>query len=416
MPELRLEVAHSISDVSRDAWNGLISPESTPFMDHRFLAAMEASGCAGPRAGWEPTHFLLWRGSKLVAAAPAYAKEDSDGDFARDWDLGSAATRAGLRYYPKLVLGVPFTPCTGQRLLTGPANPTSAAEGRVEPERAEPLRRALIEGAQQWCRENNAGTLQVLFPPEHEADALEALGLARRVSFQFHWRNEGYRDYADFLSRFTAKRRAMLRRERAAAGKQGIAIRTVREREIRGDPDRFAQLAHRLHSSTVQKLMWGRGWLNADFYRRIFRDMPEHLELVLAERAGKVVAGAFNVRGGPQPGRLYGRYWGCFEDHPFLHFNVCYYHSIEECIAEGVQVFEGGAGGEHKLSRGFLPAETYSAHLFFDARVDQALRDHLRRETPEREAALARWREEASGYRAARPEAKPDGPAKRLTA
>ena len=162
MSELRLEVAHSISDVSRDAWNGLISPESTPFMDHRFLAAMEASGCAGPRAGWEPTHFLLWRGSKLVAAAPAYAKEDSDGDFARDWDLGSAATRAGLRYYPKLVMGVPFTPCTGQRLLT-------------EPERAEPLRRALIEGAQQWCRENDAGTLQVLFPPEREADALETL-------------------------------------------------------------------------------------------------------------------------------------------------------------------------------------------------------------------------------------------------
>jgi hypothetical protein len=140
--------------------------------------------------------------------------------------------------------------------------------------------------------------------------------------------------------------------------------------------------------------------------------MPEHLELVLAERAGKVVAGAFNVRGGPRLGRLYGRYWGCFEDHPFLHFNVCYYHSIEECITEGIQVFEGGAGGEHKLSRGFLPAETYSAHLFFDPKVDRALRDHLRLETPEREAALARWREEASGYRAARP----DDPAKRLTA
>jgi predicted N-acyltransferase len=398
MPELRLEVAHSISDVSRDAWNALLSPESTPFVDHRFLAAMEASGCAGPRAGWEPTHFLVWRGPKLVAAAPAYAKEDSDGDFARDWDLGSAATRAGLAYYPKLVFGVPFTPCTGQRLLTAPASPS-----RAEPERADSLRRALIEGAKQWCRENRVGTLQVLFPLEREANALESLGLARRVSFQFHWRNEGYRDYADFLSRFTAKRRAMLRRERAAASKQGIAIRTVREREIRADPDRFAALAHRLHSSTVEKLMWGRGWLNADFYRRVFREMPEHLELVLAERAGKVVAGAFNVRGAGKLGRLYGRYWGCFEDHPFLHFNVCYYHSIEACIAEGIPVFEGGAGGEHKLSRGFLPAETTSGHLFFDARVDEALRDHLRRETPEREAALARWRDEASGYRVASP-------------
>jgi hypothetical protein len=415
MPGLRLEVANSITDVSRDAWNGLLAPESTPFMDHRFLSAMESSGCAGPRAGWTPAHFLLWRGSKLVAAAPAYAKEDSDGDFARDWDLGSAATRAGLPYYPKLTLGVPFTPCMGQRLLTAPGDQPrgqSLGVSAAESERAEPLRRELIEAARHWCRENDIGTLQILFPTEQEANALEALGLARRVSFQFHWRNEGYRDYADFLSRFTAKRRAMLRRERAAAGKQGISIRTVREREIRSDPERFATLAHRLHSSTVQKLMWGRGWLNADFYRRIFQEMPEHLELVLAERAGKVVAGAFNVRGGPRLGRLYGRYWGCFEDHPFLHFNVCYYHSIEECITEGIQVFEGGAGGEHKLSRGFLPAETYSAHLFFDPKVDRALRDHLRLETPEREAALARWREEASGYRAARP----DDPAKRLTA
>src|SRR5581483_1567813 len=147
---------------------------------------------------------------------------------------------------------------------------------------------------------------------------------------------------------------------------------------------------------TVQKLMWGRGWLNGDFYRRVFREMPEHAELVLAECGGKAVAGAFNVRGGR---RLYGRYWGCFEDHPFLHFNVCYYHSIEECISQGLEAFEGGAGGEHKLSRGFLPSETYSAHLFFEPRVDRALRDHLRRETPEREAALARWRAEASGYR-----------------
>src|SRR5580698_9550576 len=159
MPGLRLEVAHSITDVSRDAWNGLLAPESTPFMDHRFLSAMEASGCASPRAGWNPSHFLLWRGSRLVAAAPAYLKDDSDGDFARDWDLGSAATRAGLRYYPKLVLGVPFTPCTGQRLLTAPAGVSHA-----ESERTETLRRELIDGGKEWCRENRIGTLQVLFP------------------------------------------------------------------------------------------------------------------------------------------------------------------------------------------------------------------------------------------------------------
>lgn len=391
MRALKARLLSSIGDVTRGQWNGLLAARSTPFVDHRFLSALERSGCAAPKAGWTPAHLSLWDGAALVAAAPAYVKDDSDGDFARDYDLGGAASQARLPYYPKLVLGVPFTPCTGQRLLFAKS---LTVEGRDE------ARGLLIESAKALCQEHQLGTAQVLFSSAEEARAIESLGLARRVSFQFHWHNEGYRDYADFLSIFTAKRRAMLRREQAAPQKQGITLRTVRGDEIAADPLRYARTAHALHSATVEKLMWGRGWLNRAFYEALFREMPEHLELVLAERAGQVIAGAFNVVGEQT---LYGRYWGCLEDHPFLHFNVCYYHSIAECIARGVQVFEGGAGGEHKLSRGFLPSETYSSHYFADPRVDRALRAHLARETPEREAALARWRAEAHGHRAAKP-------------
>ena len=387
MKDLKTKLLPAIAEVARQGWNRLLSPRSTPFVDHRFLSALEDSGCASEQADWAPTHLTLWSKGKLIAAAPAYIKSDSDGDFARDWDLGSAASRAGRPYYPKLVIGVPFTPCTGERLLVAP---------ELTPEDAQVARSALIAAGQALCREQRLGTLQVLFSNPDEAEALADLGLAHRVSFQFHWKNEGYRDNADFLGQFTSKRRAMLKREQAGAAKQGISIKTLRDADIVKDPIAAARLAHLFHSTTVKKLMWGRGWLNRAFYEKVFTSMPEHVEVVVAEREGKPIAGAFNVHGGE---RLYGRYWGCLEDHPFLHFNVCYYHSIGECIARGVQVFEGGAGGEHKLSRGFLPSETHSTHLFFDPRIDAALRDHLRRETPEREAALARWRAEASGYR-----------------
>jgi predicted N-acyltransferase len=379
MRDLKFRVLSQIDEVDAASWNALLDPQASPFMDWRWLSALERSGCASPRSGWVPRHLTLWRGAKLVAAAPAYQKEDSDGDFARDYDLGAAASRAGLPYYPKLTVGVPFTPATGSRLLCHPT------------ESRRPLQEGLLASARGLAEAEGLGTIQFLFPQAAEADELEALGLARRVSFQFHWRNRGYRDFEDFLSAFNAKRRAMLRREQRAAAAQGIAIETLRGPSLLAAADRWAKVAYALHASTVDKLMWGRRWLNPDFYARVFATMPEHLELVVARREGKVIAGAFNVSSRTH---LYGRYWGCFEEHRFLHFNVCYYHSIADCIARGLQVFEGGAGGEHKASRGFDPTDTHSAHLFLDGTVDRALRDHLRRETAERERALERWRAE----------------------
>lgn len=370
----------TFNDVRPAEWDALLSPRSTPFLRHAWLHALEQSRCASPRTGWTPRHLVLRRRGRLVAAAPAWSKEDNDGDFARDWDLGAAAARAGMPYYPKLALTVPFTPCTGERILVAPGE-----------ERADCVAE-LLAAARALCRAEGFPTLQALFTDPASTAELEANALAPRASFQFHWRNDGYGSMDDFLARFNSKRRHMLKREMAAPGEQRISIRTVRGEELARDRSRWASLAHALHRSTVDKLMWGRRWLNEDFYQRIFAAMPDALELVVAERAGEVIAGAFNVASAT---RLYGRYWGSFEDHPFLHFNVCYYHSIKECIARGVAVFEGGAGGEHKLARGFLPELTASAHLFFDARLDRGVREHLLRETPERVASIARYNAES---------------------
>jgi uncharacterized protein len=383
-PDLRVLAA--VSEVRRADWDALLSPASTPFVRHPWLQALERSGCATARTGWDPRHLTLWRGNELIAAAPAYAREGSDGDFSRDWDLAASLSRGRIGYYPKLALTVPFTPCTGERLLVAPGEDRAGCAERI------------VHAARKLCADEGYPTWQVLFPDEPGARELEQAGMALRVSWQFHWKNEGYGSMADFLARFNSKRRHMLRREMAAPAEQGIEIRTVRGEELLRDPAAWAKRAHALHRSTVDKLMWGRRWLNEKFYLSAFAEMPDAVEVVGAFRGAELIAGAFNVA---STDRLYGRYWGCFEEHPFLHFNVCYYHSIADCIARGLQVFEGGAGGEHKLARGFLPALTYSAHGFTDARLDRAVREHLARERPARAASVERSMRDSPIFKAA---------------
>jgi predicted N-acyltransferase len=376
------EVHGSIRELPEAEWDALAAHErdvASPFVRHAFLAAAEESGSASRRAGWSPRHLALRRGGRLVAGAPAYVRTGSDGDFSRDWDLAASAQRNGIAYYPKLVLGVPFTPATGRRLLA------AAGEDRAA------LGDALLEGARRHARAEGLGAIQALFPPPDEARELEALGLAVRVDFQYHWRNEGYRDFDAFLARFPSKRRNAIRRERGAPGKQGIAIRTVRGDELARDPERWAADCYALHSASTDRMVWGMRWVNRAFYARLLSGMPDAVEVVEARRGGRLVAMAFNLASSE---RLYGRYWGAVEDHPFLHFNVALYHSIEECIRRGVAVFEGGAGGEHKLTRGFEPAETYTAHELMDRRLDRAVRHHLAAERGEREGAVRRWRED----------------------
>ena len=374
---LRLRVIDAIGSIAEGSWDALLDEACTPFQKHRWLDAMEREGCAVEATGWHPRHLTLWRGETLVAAAPAYAREDSQGEFVFDHGWANAAHRSGIRYYPKLVLAVPFTPATGRRVLVAPG------EDRAT------LSRAIFEGAVSLARAEKLSSVHVLFPTAEEAAVAEEAGAMTRLGVQYHWDNPGYRDYEEFLSRFDSKRRNQLRREARAAGEQGITLATRRGDEL---SEADAAMAYQLYLSTVDKFSWGRRYLNEGFFRRVLRDFREHLELVEATRDGVVVAGAINVA---SPTHLYGRYWGCFEEHPFLHFTVCYYHSIDECIAHGVQVFEGGAGGEHKLSRGFEPMVTRSAHWLFHPGLARAVDDFVRRERTAVEHELPRIAEEA---------------------
>ncbi len=380
VPVPSLRVLDAIDDVGEAEWDALTAEEpgrASPFVRHAFLSALEGSGSASVRTGWHPRHLTLRRGGQLVAAAPAYVKRDSHGDFGRDWEWAAAAERAGLGYFPKLVLGVPFTPATGRRLLVAPGEDRSEAV------------RALVAAARALADEEGLRTIQVLFPGAEEAAELEALGFALRLDFQYHWTNAGYREAADFLARFSSKRRNAIKRERAAPAAQGIAIRTVGGVELAADARGWARDMYDLHRNSLDRMAWGMRFVNRGFYERVLAGMPDAIEIVEARRGGALVAAAFNVA---SPTRLYGRYWGCREEHPFLHFNVCLYHSVDACIRNGREAFEGGAGGEHKLTRGFEPALTYGAHLFLDARLDAPLRRHLAVEARERREALARWR------------------------
>jgi predicted N-acyltransferase len=382
VPGLSLSFHRAIGELSAQEWDDLVAHErdaASPFVRHAFLAALEESRAASPRTGWAPRHLAVRRGGRLVAAAPAWRRTGSDGDFSRDWDIAAAAERSAIPYYPKLVLGVPFTPATGRRLLV--------AEG--EDRRA--LADALVAGARRLAAGEGMGGVHVLFPPADEAALLESLGLAVRIGFQYHWRNEGYATPDAFLARFTSKRRNAIRRERAAPARQGISIRTVRGDELARDPAGWAAECFALHRASTDRMVWGMRFVNRDFYARVLATMADAVEVVEARRDGRLVAMAFNLASAT---RLFGRYWGAVEDHPFLHFNVALYHSIDECIRRGVQVFEGGAGGEHKLARGFQPSETYTAHALADARLDAAVRRHLAAEREERAGAVRRWREE----------------------
>ena len=359
----RIRVLESIADAPRAAWNALIEPDAPPFASWEWLEAMESSGSATRRSGWEPHHITLRRGEKLIGAAPAYRKTHSMGEYVYDFSWAHAAQELGLPYYPKLLIGAPLSPITARRFNAAPGEDASG------------VRAALLEGAIESAREADCSSVHVIFPPEDEANALEATGLAHRTGMQYHWKNPGYASYDEYLARFDSKRRNQLRRERGEAAKQGLAIRTVSGSAL---TEEHADLAWRFYEATSSKNGWGHVQLNRAFFRKAFEALPDSVEMVLAEKKdGTVVAGAFNV--GTKE-RLFGRYWGCFEEYPFLHFHVCLYHSIDDCIQKGRKVFEPGAGGEHKIARGFEPTAIHSVHRIFDARLDRAIRDFVRRE------------------------------------
>ncbi len=372
----------SLSAIAEAEWDAL-DGASAPFLRWRWLDALERTGCVGGATGWHPHHLTFHEGGRLVAAAPAYLKENSEGEFVFDHAWAAAAERMGKAYYPKLVLASPFTPATAHKLLVARA----ADRPRLLPVLAEAI--AKIVAAEQLS------SAHVLFPPEAEAVALAEAGMAHRLGLQFQWRNDGYATYDDFLGRFGSKRRHQLRRERRAIEDQGVRIETLRGDAI--GPD-VLEAMYGFYTSTVDKFAWGRRYLRRELFEELGGRLRDDVEIVVARRSagGAPIAGALNLAG---DGVIYGRYWGAREDLPFLHFNVCYYHPIEECIARGVGAFEPGAGGEHKLARGFSPTVTHSAHLVTDRRLDAAVRDFLGRE---REAIRAAASDPGVAFRGGR--------------
>jgi predicted N-acyltransferase len=365
MPPLKLKVLEAVSEAPKQAWNALLAPGEPPVTRWEWLDAMEQSGSAVRERGWQARHLTMWRGDALVATLPAYLKFHSMGEYVYDFGWANAAQQFGVDYYPKLLVGMPLSPVTAPKLHVAPGEDVPA------------LREAMLAAAVQLAEDEGASSVHVLFPPDEEARALEPFGFFRRGTLQYHWRNPGYRTYDDYLSRFDSARRNQLKRERGAAAKQGLSLRTIRSAELTAD---HAKLAARFYEATASRYSWGPVQLTRDFFLRAFAAMPDAIELVVAERAGAVVAGAFNLH---TPTHLYGRYWGCFEEHPFLHFHVCLYHSIDDCIRAGRTTFEPGAGGEHKISRGFEPTRVHSAHRLFHPRFEAAVRRACEREAAE---------------------------------
>lgn len=343
--------------VDAEEWDALVAGGS-PFLESPFLFGLEQTGCAVADRGWAPRPILVRDDDgRLLAGAPAWLKNHSMGEFVYDHGWAHAAEQAGIPYYPKLIVGVPFSPVTGERLLVRPGE---------DRERWVP---ALLQGLNELLKESAHG-LHVLFDPGAEARELERYGAFTRLQYQFHWTNEGYERYADFLARFRSSARKKLRRERREVGDLRI------ERVVAPSAEQMDYLFG-FYADTCEKYVWGRRYLNRAFFQHLARTWSHRVLGVLAWDGDRCVAGAFDVFKGD---RLYGRYWGCHEDVKFLHFEVCYHQGIEFCIERGLQVFEPGHGGEHKYRRGFLPTLTYSSHWFPDPRLSAGLGDFAQRE------------------------------------
>lgn len=374
-----IEVAavEGIDHIAREEWNALLGADDSPFVDWDWLFAMEHSRSAANDSGWAPCHLVIRHGKrrKIVAACPLYIKTHSMGEFVFDHGWADAASRAGIRYYPKLLVGVPFTPHGGRRFLI--------AENADRPRMIAALGRALI----QLCTDNRLSSVHVNFCLPEEAKVLHSIGFLERLGYQYHWRNQGFANFDDYLGALKSKRRYAVRHERAALAEQGIRIRVFAGEEI---PDGMFGPMFDLYLSTIDKLYWGRQYLTREFFGEMRTRFKRHVCLVCAYHGRKLIAGTFNLE---KSGVMYGRYWGCFEDVKFLHFNVCYYAAIEHCIARGLTRFEPGAGGEYKWLRGFDPALTHSAHFIAHDGLRRAVARFLASERREVEEWITEGRD-----------------------
>lgn len=367
MLELRLH--NRINQIPQADWDGLALADESPFVEWTWLDCLEQAGCVGGKSGWYPCHLGLYdvdsKPETLLAVAPLYIKTNSEGEFIFDWSWADFAHRNGIQYYPKLVCAVPFTPARGGRLLL---------RGDLSDEARADIHRTIASGLIEQAKGLGVHGIHVLFPDEKEATSWSSAGYLPRYSLQYHWKNRGYGCFEDFLKDLPSKRRTQIRREQKQLVQDGVTITTLGDGEY---DDQMVDTMYKLYLTTVDKFAWGRRYLNSRFFQLVAERFRHRLAWVVARQEGRVIASAFNVKKGR---RLYGRYWGTTVELPYLHFNVCYYHGIRDAIAQGIEEFQPGAGGEHKLARGFLPTLCHSAHYLADARLAEVLSEFLGRE------------------------------------
>ncbi|WP_412504194.1 GNAT family N-acetyltransferase [Roseovarius sp. SYSU LYC5161] len=364
---IEITAHRSLSEIPAADWDACACPEASdggppidPFTTHRFLTALEDSGSTGPGTGWEPHYLAARSGGKIIAVAPLYGKSHSQGEYMFDHNFAHAYERAGGRYYPKLQIAVPFTPVTGRRFLTRPGHETQGIA-------------ALVQGAVQLASDNGLSSVHATFCTQDEALAGEEAGLLRRTSQQYHWANNGYADWEDFLAHLSSRKRKTLRKERREAQDFGGEIVQLTGDAIR--PEHWDAMWTFYQDTGARK--WGTPYLTRAFFDIAHERLRDDILLVFAQRDGQPVAGAMNLIGRHN---LFGRYWGCTEHHPFLHFEICYYQAIDHAIAHGLRTVEAGAQGEHKLARGYLPVTTHSLHWFADDGFRDAVENYLQAE------------------------------------
>jgi predicted N-acyltransferase len=352
----QFRVLTGMHEIAATAWNRLAGNQ--PFLSHAFLQALETSRCVSAETGWLPQHLTLYEGEHLVAAMPLYAKNHSYGEYVFDWAWAEAYQRNGLSYYPKLLSAIPFTPVSGSRLLV------ESDAHRVQ----------LAHAAIDHARAIGASSFHCLFPSPQDSAALQQAGLMIRNGVQFHWINHGFANFDAYLAEMSHDKRKKIKQERRRVSEAGIRFRQLTGDEIRSEDWAFFtgcyDNTYREHCSTP--------YLNLDFFQRIGRALPDNVLMIVASRDGTDIAAALNFYDSTT---LYGRYWGTHAYSPALHFETCYYQAIEFCIARGIKLFEGGAQGEHKLARGFLPVETSSAHWLAHPRFAEAVETFLERES-----------------------------------
>ncbi|MEM8563416.1 MAG: GNAT family N-acetyltransferase [Pseudomonadota bacterium] len=367
---IQVEFLTSLKKISAADWNG-VTGQDYPFGRHEFLYGLEQTGCANAETGWQPCHLVLKDTKGIMAVMPLYLKSHSYGEYVFDWSWADAWRRSGLEYYPKLLTAIPFTPATGPRLFT-----------RTDADAKDAWSIAL-EAIRHLAGKQNISSWHVLFPDEEIASELLDQGLHRRSATQFHWFNEGYHSFNDFLDSFTSRKRKSLKRERTRVAQQGLELVTLQGSEISSHD--WLQF-HRFYQLTYAKRSGHGGYLSREFFTETAANLGDQVVMVLAKKAGVAVAGALYFR---STNTLYGRYWGCEREYDCLHFETCYYQGIEYCIANGLERFDPGAQGEHKIQRGFKPITTYSNHWIAHEGLSTAVEAFTRSEESDNQSYLS---------------------------